>query len=1323
MGRRWIVMLAVAAALLGATAYADGEGFAVSDGEDAARFSGSYSGRKTWTISYGFGDALALAADGLSPGSISLEQTLAVDVEARALGILLVEAHFDDQEEDSLQSLSIYLDTERLDGVAGDFIVPDMGSFSAYSRKLKGARLDYTWGMATITAIASKLEGVTASKFFTGETAEVTATFSTTDPDTGEAASYLLSFDGLASFVLVSLYVEEFSLVRMVLDLSSGLEGVLAAYGVGELGDALDGYEGKTLLSSEFSVIGDDPQHLVLRTAPATILRRTIKDAIALYNDMTDAGLEYPFSSGSEAETEFLEDVFAYTSVAVNEDQYGVTDANTHLHYDLGEADVVGESLEIEVNPDGSGYDWISKASWPNYGVVVYEDEGVLEIRLPEEITSNPVAALRVTYSYTVVGGAYNLGLSVVPGTERVTLNGRLLVRDIDYSIDYEIGYVILFTEIGSSDRLEIEYERYGSGTGGYARYFSGITADVPLPGLALDLYLLQATDDPGSAENPESVSTMPNRQLVAGVSAAIELPDTTADFEIGYVDDRFPYDDNERVPLPNRVNAIASGSDFVLVGSDVGFSVFSDGEWHSYDTSDGLAGRSVRAIAVSDEYAFLGTSGGLTVVRLDGISPFDHASGWTELRDDDGLPDSSVHALFLDGGTLYVGTDGGAACAAVAEMDDADAWTTLVGAEHGQVTALALVGDFLYVGTDDGLLTYNPATQVLSTVAGTTGSAVHALYAEEESVYAALERGLCEVVGGAELDWIARGEPVFAVGAFDGDLCYGTADGMVRASDGTVFHAGWTITALAVAADALWVGTEASAEYDLWVWSLGDAEAAYDAQAMEIAGANPYRYKDAAREEHTSTGWVMSGSFHHSDETLSLSGTVDRIQEGYRAIGTSSRSDDGGWTLDGSLALGSNADLRLSHSYEMADLTTNQRVSTLENDLSFSGSFGPTIALRLHHESEDGRRSVRGPETERFSYTLSVGDGLFGDTVRTSVDWQESFVWADAAELTRSAVLGSSVAVTVLPEWTSTLSWRRPVYMAGDDWSGSERVAWGIDGPATFAGVSVLTEYDGAWSRSLPGGDAAMTHAGRVRLAMDAVTWKGCKITPNLDLSGEWEDEALSFAGRLNLRTAWTALSGRTTLTVDVSDLGGDVEHWTEKVTSTWSYTGIATLRPTVTYSVTRKAAVYEQVGTEETTTHSLSGRATWNSEEGAMDTFAATFRCAYGGTTDLSATIENSYQRDVTAWLSGLMKPQSASEVVPMGPYPAVTAGTDVTVDWDYEDGASDARWTLAGDATILLSEMWSAAFTVSYDGGFTQSGTWYHGAWFALTVAIDF
>ncbi|MGD9676589.1 MAG: hypothetical protein AB7V19_07890, partial [Candidatus Bipolaricaulia bacterium] len=719
MGKRWIVMLVVAGmALLGAVAYGEEEGLAVSSGEGATRFTGSYSGRKTWTIGFGFGDALALAYAGLSSGSISLEQTLAVDIEATALGVLRVEAHFDDQEDDSLQSLSIYLDTERLDGVAGDFIVPDMGSFSTYSRKLKGARLDYHWGIATITGIASKLEGVTESKTFTGETAELTVVFRRTDPDSGETASYLKNLEGLASFPLTSLYVEEFADVRMVLELSSGLRSLLAKYGVSELADALEGYEGKTLLTSEFAVIGDDPEYLVLRAAPETILRRTVKEAIDAYNDEVDGEMKYPFSSGSDAETEFLAEALAHASITVHEDRYGVQSAERSLHFDLGEADAIADSLKIEIDPDGSGYSWIGEATWPDYGVELYEEEGILEIQLPEEIAAHPDAALRVTVSYEVTGGAYSLGFSVVPGTERITRNSVLLVRDIDYSIDYEIGYVVLFTEIGATDELTIQYERYGSGSVDYARYFSGITVDIPLPGFALDLYLLQASDDAGSVDDKESVSTMPNRQLVAGVSGELELPDTTAVFDVGYVNDRYPYDDNERTPLRNRVYALASGFGLVLVGHEAGLSVLSDGEWRAYDSGDGLSGRSVRAIALSDAHAFLGTNGGLSVVALDGVSPFDHASGWTEFDDGDGLPDSSVRALLLDGGTLYAGTDAGVGSVEVAQIDDAKAWITLVGDGYGAVTALGLSGTLLYVGTESGLITYNRITGATAVVA-----------------------------------------------------------------------------------------------------------------------------------------------------------------------------------------------------------------------------------------------------------------------------------------------------------------------------------------------------------------------------------------------------------------------------------------------------------------------------------------------------------------------------------------------------------------------------------------------------------------------------
>lgn len=1329
MTKRWIGVLAIAAAaLLGATALAQDAGPAALSVEKESSFAGSYSGRKTWTVSYGFGDALALALQGLSSGSISLEQTLAVDVEATALGVLRVEAHFDDQDDDSLQSLSIYLDTERLDGVAGDFIVPDMGSFSTYSRKLKGARLDYHWGIATITAIASKLEGETKTKTFTGETAEVTTVFASTDADTGEPASYLVNLDGLASFSLLSLYVEELDTPRMVLDLANGLSSILAQFGVIELADAFAGYEGKELLSSEFSVIGDEPQYLILRVTPETILRRTIKDAIEIYNDAIDGEMEYPFSSGSDAETQFLAAVLAYASISVGGDLYGIPDAELHVHYDLGQEDVVEDSLEIELDADGSGYHWIPEASWSDYGVDVYVDEGILEIRLPEAVTSNPDAALRVTYFYTVAGGAYSLGLSVVPGTEKITLNNALLVRDIDYSIDYEIGYVMLFTEIGASDVLEIEYEIYGSGSSDYARYFTGVTADIPLPGFGLDVYLLESADDAGSVDNENTVTTMPNRQVVAGVSGTVELPDTTAGFDVGYVNDRFPYDDNDRTPRRNQVNAFGFGSDYVLVGNEAGFSVLWNGSWRAYDTSDGLAGRSVRAIAMSEESAFLGTSAGLTVIGLDGVSPFDRQAQWSSYQDDDGLPDSSVNAVLLDGTTLYVGTDSGIAFVAVADLEDESAWTTIAAVGAAEVTALALNGDLLYVGTADGLGAYDLKTAKYSTVAGTSGM-TYALCADEGgTVYAASDLGLRAYTDGVEIERTASEEPVYAVSAYDGVVYYGTGDGLVCRSDGVVLHVGWVVTALASDDEALWIGTEADATYALWVWSMGDEEVAYDGKVTEIEGANPYLYDDPESADHTSTGWVVSGSFDHSTEGFSLAGTVDRTQEGYRAIGSSSRSDDGGWTLDGSVALGPNAKFALSHSYEMEDMTATDRSSTLENDLSFSGDFGPTISFTLHQESEDSNSALRGAETDRVSYTLSVGDKLFGDTLKASIAWNEGFLWNEANDLSRSSGLAATAVVNVLENWTSTFAWSRPVYTSGDDWSGSQWFAWGVDGSATFAGVEMLTEYDFSRSRSLPDGDAAYQHAGRVRLALDAFTWQGCKVTPNLDLSGDWESEELSLNAKLTFRTAWTALSGRTTLTADVQGFRANVERWTEKVSSTWNYSGIASMRPTLTYSATRSVVNRRDdegdvLETEATVAHSLTGRTTWSSPAGDSDTLAATLRWEVGETSDVSATLDNSYQRDVTDWILSLSAPQSPSEVVAASPYPTVAVGTDLSADWSYEDGVSDAGWTVSGDATVLFSKMWSASLSVSYSGGFTESRTWYHGAWFALTVAIDF
>ena len=103
--------------------------------QDDESYSVQLDGRKTWTLRWGLGDALGLAASGLPAGQLTLDQTLAVDISGKALSILSVEAHFDDRQSDSLQSLAITLDTDRLNGILGDFVAEGLGGFAAYGRR------------------------------------------------------------------------------------------------------------------------------------------------------------------------------------------------------------------------------------------------------------------------------------------------------------------------------------------------------------------------------------------------------------------------------------------------------------------------------------------------------------------------------------------------------------------------------------------------------------------------------------------------------------------------------------------------------------------------------------------------------------------------------------------------------------------------------------------------------------------------------------------------------------------------------------------------------------------------------------------------------------------------------------------------------------------------------------------------------------------------------------------------------------------------------------------------------------------------------------
>jgi hypothetical protein len=64
-----------------------------------------------------------------------------------------------------------------------------------------------------------------------------------------------------------------------------------------------------------------------------------------------------------------------------------------------------------------------------------------------------------LTFTAARAVGEINLGASnILAGSETVTINGQPLVRDRDYTIDYDLGKVVLKRQLGAADQLNVDY-------------------------------------------------------------------------------------------------------------------------------------------------------------------------------------------------------------------------------------------------------------------------------------------------------------------------------------------------------------------------------------------------------------------------------------------------------------------------------------------------------------------------------------------------------------------------------------------------------------------------------------------------------------------------------------------------------------------------------------------------------------------------------------------------------------------------------------------------------------------------------------------------
>jgi len=1286
---------------------------ALSQDEDS--FQADIRGQKTWTIRYGIGDPRGLALAGVAPYQLILEQSLAVDIRAEALSVLTIDAHFNDQEPESMQSLTMYLDAGDLKGVFGDFSVSGKEAFAVYNKALIGVRLDYWIGEAQLTGILSQIEGISESRTFVGRTANEEVLFSSSPPGAPWLdQTYLLHIDGLHYYELDAPFVEGFSEVALSFETSGGLQALLDVYGLTYLSGVISESPSEGLSLAKFTVVSNAEDVLLLTQQSEDLLRERLRDAITTYNQqegLTGSDKErYPFNEGTDYERAFLDQLAAFVFIVVDEGSYPLIEGGRRRYYDLGRTDVEEDSVVVEVSLDGGTFRPITDPDLSDYRASTFSAEGIIELDFPASFFVGEENTVRVSFDYAISGDMFMLGLSIVSGSEKVYLNGTLLERDIDYSIDYEIGALILFAEVGEEDTIRIDYERSRSGLGSsaeYARGFYGATLALPLSEvLTLELSLLQAEDSAIPVVAPDQARTMPNTHTVSGVTGSLRLDDFSADFTLGYNHNQFPLDDNMRTNLPNEATAILCLPEHTIVGHSNGVSVYSEGAWTGYDTSDGLTGNRVYDITSDGTQVFFATGSGITVLSLEGEAPLAQVGNWRRYYLEDGLPNAAVHSVTLVDGTLWVGTEGGLASVRVEEVDESSSWKRYIDEpfiEMGTVLCLASDGEVLYVGSERGLFALEQSSGVVTELSGTGGLRVYDLLLADRTLYVASESGLRSFRDGVGMGWLLFGEEVYCLALREGELWYGTETGLHRAGAESVLT-DWDITAIASTTQgSLWAGSRADTEYQVSVWEIEDAIELFDNTKTEIDGRDRTRFTDIPLDEHTDRGLLTRVNFRRDMGKLTLSGSFESVLPAFMSIGRLDRRDATGWNLAGSVQPAEGLYLTATHSFYLMDQASEQSRSTMENLVTFAWDFGPHLDASLRQRLVNEDALHRGFDDGSLYYSFALRNHLFDDAVYLSLRWNEAFnANYVVGTYTRDNTLGLEGTYRITPELSMLASWSRPMTIAQDEKVGSEQRTWAASWAPRFDMVDIAAGYSISASRSIADEVFRTTQSAELDLRFEGLAVWGWQVTPSLELRFENDAGIITLNGRGTVRSRLDMISTRVSLGREVSGLGQLQQQHRDWISASLDYLGVPDLRPTLTYTANSRAAIYQGVASP-TFDHTLTGRLSWSPINGPQDRLSISIhQVIQQDENTITATLQNTFTHSISDAISSRLE-----------------------LDGSYEPvvGDPDLDLTLKGYLDVVLAESWQAFLAGSYLAGTKSGGGFYHSLLFELSVATTF
>ena len=1285
---------------------------------------GSYkidlTGEKTWSVKFGIGDGASLSGVGYPKDSYSLSQSLKVKLDGQLGENFTVNADLDDSNPGYLQQFGVRMDTDNWDGLLGDSVSAGGDNFTVYNKKLLGLQLNGNLAGTGVEAVAGQLQGISETKVFYGNMAEteVEYTLYRTEAQLDETG-YSKNILGLQYYGLDIEYVEGFTEPELVFSETGDFWGFLEDWEVGYLKDQIIQEPKKKLSSGQFKVVSADKDNLILLDERFNLLRNRIKDYISAYNEglKEEEKKEYPFNPGTDYEKEFLNSLQTYVHLSVGDEELDLGDYERQRYYYLGRTGIDEENFSLEVRRNGG---WESVEDLSGYSYELFPDKGLIELDFPGQFFDTGLAdkGIRASFQYKISGKTYMLGFSVAPQSEKVYLNGNLLTRNTDYSIDYETGALILFQEVGPDDKIKVDFERARGGLGGFAQFgrsLYGFSTRMESDyGLVLDVSLFQARDSISGELSPE-ISTMPNVHTVGGLSGKYKENGWDVRFRFGGNLNRFPFDDNSRVKLPNGITRILSlaeaGYDIVLFGHKNGFTVrkSEDGNriWESYGPEDGLAGDNVNDGLITEGMLFLATDTGLTRVELAGQAPFGRAPNWESYYESDGLPESEVLSLAGTADKLWLGTESGVVRAEkVIDPEETVTWEIITSDffQDLPVTDMAHFNESLWLGTKSGLYRFDPETGELASEDPVLDAEINDLNVSDTSsgLYSATSKGIAKIGPDLSVDWLIEGETVSALSPAGGEVWYSLDNGFSRVGS-TEQYGTKTITALLAAGETIWAGSEGyrvDDRRDLLLYRLEEELNSYSTSETKIDGSDDDRYGNINPANHTDRGIYLSAGasrkFDLWSRGLSLSTNFEYVQPTYTPIGKLDRNDHLKTEVALTTQISKNFSLDLNNSYSLTSLTDKKPGWAVTSGIALDWtSIVDTTAAFSWTAKRNGIND--------FGFNLGLAKDFWDGKLSSSIDLALNREIKAGGAISDFGTLAVSLSAS---PWKSTslgIDYLYPGGFGSLERREQEKLNWNFNYSQE---LTLFPDYSAGFQLSGEGQARSLLVSGpgnwgnqlKLQFDPDEFMFGGIGLTPGLSLSWNTGNSGNEITGKLSSSTSFNALSLRTSLSrkIDMPS-GSRLVKYQDKLQGNLRYE-FPELTPVLDYSLSRNLLTHPVQGRKEKYTGDLTLGADWSPWPGVSN--------------EVEAGVGYSSDEGLSYVLSDNLSWKISSKLTP-----------EASLEMNYVPGSGKLGFSAKTDFSYPFRDRWGVSFTSGFNWGVKKSGEFYSSFFGSSGLRVEF